>query len=501
VPLSVDDVVFVGDSGCALSVSDQALAPRDVAARATAISARGQRLERELGRAAASDHVVLLVGTSGSGKTWAARQLHERSGRRGAFIALNAAALPTDQAQLRSLLLGHVKGAFTGATADHEGAFVAADGGTLFLDEVDSLNAVVQGFLLTLLEQSGDLAPLGAPVGAPVGRARRGPLSVKVVAASKTPLAQTALRHDLAFRLVDGHIVELPTLAERAEDIPGLVQAFLDELNGTDGTATAFDDDAVAACASAALPGGVRQLRGLVRTLARDAGARVTADAVLDRLAAVERALGGPTPMVTSSSTSASTATATATVTATATKKARQLERTDLEAALAIEGGNMQRAAARLGVARNTLIVWTDVQVPLSEKRACSSYPRPTSTARPHVSTRSPTSTSAVDTCGRRCHCSSVCSWCVLPSAMRLAAPGRTRTARKPCCSLATSTGRCVTRVRRAASVEALAWNGLSTRLRSCWRASNLRATIQPLLKPFSMACVAGLMTSVIRLP
>jgi DNA-binding NtrC family response regulator len=167
---------------------------------------------------------VLLLGPSGAGTTWAARRIHDQSGRRGAFVALNAAALPTDPAALRSVLLGHKKGAFTGADRDVVGAFVAADHGTLFLDEVDSLSAVGQGFLLTLLEQSGDLLPLGAPpLRAGETPARR---DVRVVAASKLALAQAGLRSDLAYRLVDGSLVELLALAARRADIPGLVRGF-----------------------------------------------------------------------------------------------------------------------------------------------------------------------------------------------------------------------------------------------------------------------------------
>jgi len=340
------DVVFVGGSGSALVFVDDAVAPITVAAH----SAVGRALDDALARAARASGPVLLLGPSGAGKTWAARRIHDESGRRGAFVVLNAAALPTDPTALRSVLLGHKKGAFTGADRDVVGAFVAADHGTLFLDEVDSLSPAGQGFLLTLLEQSGDLLPLGAPpLRAGETLAKR---DVRVVAASKTALAQAGLRSDLAYRLVDGSLVELPALSARRADIPGLVAGFLDELAREDGRAAAIDDDALAACVDAPWPGQVRQLRGVVRLLAREAAdRRIRRVDVEGRLAALARALGEAPASPTSAPT-----TVTATATAPSPKKARQLTAEDVRAALDASGGNLQHTADRLGVARNTLV-------------------------------------------------------------------------------------------------------------------------------------------------
>lgn len=341
--LSAGDVVFFGDASAAL----EALAEQDANTNFSSTapqSAAGQRFSRELERAARARGPVLLIGPSGSGKTWAARRVHDASGRSGRFVTLNAAALPLDPVQLRSVLLGHKKGAFTGAIQDADGAWSAAHGGTLFLDEVDSLAPPGQAFLLTLLEQSGDLGALGD-----VSGGRTAPLDVRVITASKTSLQQAQLRPDLAFRLVDGSIVEIPSLHDRRADIPGIVAALLDELAREDGAAASFDEDALSTCVELAWPGHVRQLRSVVRVLAREALAEgrsvVTAVEVRTRADTLSRALGGALPAAPSAGREHGEK-----------KKARALTEDDVKAALDGEGGNIQRAAERLGVARNTLV-------------------------------------------------------------------------------------------------------------------------------------------------
>ncbi len=336
-------MVFLGDVHASVQAAERALVPAPVADGG---SARSARYAHDLARAARARAPVLLLGASGSGKTWAARRIHDDSGRTGAFVALNAAALPHDPAQLRSTLLGHKKGAFTGATHDLPGAFRSAVGGTLFLDEIDSLAAPGQAFLLTLLEQSGDLVPLGGGLGDELGR-----IDVRVVAATKTSLAETGLRHDLAFRLTDGVIVEIPSLAERRDDIPAVVRAVLEELRREDGAAAPFADDALEACAVAQWPGEIRQLRGLVRLLSREAleeGRPVVRAADMKaHLAAQARALGRPRTLAREEQT-------------LPRKKPRALTRDDVLGALAAAGGNLQHAAQALGVARNTLVAKMD---------------------------------------------------------------------------------------------------------------------------------------------
>ncbi len=374
--LSIGDVVFFGDAHAALQAIDapplRATVDDDDAADDRGVSTRGARYRRELARAARARGPVLLIGASGSGKTWAAQRVHDASGRAGRFVALNAAALPHDPTQLRSVLLGHTRGAFTGATHDVVGAWHAARDGTLFLDEVDSLGQAAQAFLLTLLEQSGDLAPLGA------AGTTQAPIDVRVVAAAKVSLAAAGLRRDLSFRLADGAIVEIPSLSERSEDVPGLVRALLDDLRREDGTAAPFADDAVAACVAAPWPGELRQLRGVVRLLSREAldegRAAVRGADVAARLAVLARALGEAATSTTAPSTSttlpapttpapATSAPATSTSTpakSTTSRNPRALTKDDVETALRAASGNIEHAAARLGIARGTLVTKMD---------------------------------------------------------------------------------------------------------------------------------------------
>ncbi len=353
-PLDRGTVIFLGGADAALvPIDEPTLGASAQAVDGSWASDAGRQLQQALERAARARGPVLLVGASGSGKTHAARAVHAASGRAGRFVALNAAALPEDPAQLRSALLGHKKGAFTGADRDVLGAWFAADQGTLFLDEVDSLPPAGQAFLLTLLEQTADLLPLGAPVGC-----GRGPGAVRVVAASKTSLKAAGLRDDLAYRLVDGTILELPSLAERREDIPAFVHALLEALAEEDGSAVPFTENAIALCQGARWPGEVRQLRGLVRHLAREAAldgyAVVDEGAVRDHLLAQERALGHTGFALPRQQAEAGEPDG------AASKNPRHMVKEDILAALDAEGGNIQRAADRLGVARGTFVAKMD---------------------------------------------------------------------------------------------------------------------------------------------
>jgi DNA-binding NtrC family response regulator len=159
---------------------------------------------------------VLVLGPTGVGKELVAAELHEKSGRSGAFVAVNCAALPPALAE--SELFGHVAGAFTGsATRGGEGLFAAARGGTLFLDEVGELPEPVQAKLLRALA-TGEIRAVGA------SENRR--VDVRIVAATHRELAAPAFRDDLRARL-QGWIIRVPPLAERREDILPLALAFL----------------------------------------------------------------------------------------------------------------------------------------------------------------------------------------------------------------------------------------------------------------------------------
>jgi DNA-binding NtrC family response regulator len=170
----------------------------------------------QLARLAQAELPVLITGASGSGKELAARALHSGSERRNEpFVAVNCAALPGQL--LESELFGHLRGAFTGAEQRRKGRFLEADGGTLFLDEVADLPLPLQAKLLRALER-GEITPLGADKPLQV--------SVRVIAATNQKDLKSAMREDLFYRLA-GAIIEMPTLAERRDDVPILVAHFL----------------------------------------------------------------------------------------------------------------------------------------------------------------------------------------------------------------------------------------------------------------------------------
>ena len=154
---------------------------------------------------------VVLLGETGSGKELAARALHEESGRRGSFVAVNCAAIPENLAE--SQLFGHKAGSFTGAQKDHVGFFRQADGGTLFLDEVGELPLALQPKLLRVLDE-GHVFAVGATTGVPV--------DVRLVAATNRHLAKDVehgtFRGDLFARLAE-ITISLPPLRARKEDV------------------------------------------------------------------------------------------------------------------------------------------------------------------------------------------------------------------------------------------------------------------------------------------
>jgi len=172
-----------------------------------------------LERIAASALSVLILGESGTGKEVAARELHEKSGRRGQFAAVNCAALPENL--IESELFGYKKGAFSGADRDKLGLVQAADHGTLLLDEIGDMPLAAQAKLLRVL-QAREVLPLGAT--------RPEPVDVRVVAATHRDLSRLQregkFRRDLYARINEFPVV-LPPLRDRKEDIFQLVRAFL----------------------------------------------------------------------------------------------------------------------------------------------------------------------------------------------------------------------------------------------------------------------------------
>jgi transcriptional regulator with PAS, ATPase and Fis domain len=163
---------------------------------------------------------VLLQGETGTGKELAARGLHEEGPRRkGPFVAVDCGALP--EGLLESELFGHVRGAFTGASAERKGAFARADGGTIFLDELAAISPAVQARLLRVVEERRFL---------PVGSDRERSVDVRIVGAAREDLeakvAEGSFRPDLYYRLSVVR-VEIPPLSQRREDIGPIVARLL----------------------------------------------------------------------------------------------------------------------------------------------------------------------------------------------------------------------------------------------------------------------------------
>lgn len=229
-------------------------------------------LRKQISIVAPTDGRVLIYGESGTGKELVARAIHSESLRAGApFIEVNSAAIPEEL--IESELFGHVKGAFTGATAAKKGKFELADGATLFLDEVGDMSPKVQAKVLRVLEEQRF---------EPVGSGSTISVDVRLIAATNKRLdveiEQGNFRADLFYRL---NVIpfELPPLRERLEDVPLLVDFF----NRHYSTAYAkklkqFLPDAIEALQSYSWPGNVRELRNTIeRVVIMHPGVKVIA--------------------------------------------------------------------------------------------------------------------------------------------------------------------------------------------------------------------------------
>ena len=213
-------------------------------------------------RVADSPVPVLLLGETGTGKGLIARAIHAESSRASEpFVAVNCAAIP--ETLLESELFGHVKGAFTGASADRVGLFAQAQHGTLFLDEIAELSAPLQAKLLHVLE-TGQVRAVGSD------RERR--VDARVIAATHRDLrrrvADNAFREDLLYRL-DVVSIEIPALRARRSDLPHLIEHFLPRAlsRNTRSSPLHFSRAAMDALTSYAWPGNVRELEHLIERL------------------------------------------------------------------------------------------------------------------------------------------------------------------------------------------------------------------------------------------
>jgi len=306
-----------------------------------------QEVFRAIGRLSQSSATVLITGESGTGKELVARALHRHSARAAKpFIALNTAAMPKDL--LESELFGHERGSFTGAQQQRRGRFEQAEGGTLFLDEIGDMPAELQTRLLRVLSDGTFYR---------VGGHQQIKVNVRVIAATHQNLEQRvrdgSFREDLYHRL-NVIRLRLPSLRERAEDVPLLARHFLATSARQLGVEPKrLADEALAHLARLPFPGNVRQLENLCHWLTvmaagqvidiadlpaefREAGAASASDWLSALEHEAERRLArGDTGILDA--------------------LGRQFERTLISKALARTGGRRIEAANLLGMGRNTI--------------------------------------------------------------------------------------------------------------------------------------------------
>jgi len=226
-------------------------------------------------KVADSDSTVLIQGESGTGKELVAQSIHELSSRRNRnFVPVNCGAIPDEL--LESELFGHMKGSFTGAIANRVGRFEMADRGTLFLDEIGDMKTSLQVKLLRVL-QNRELEPVGAT--------RPKKIDTRIIAATNQNLEKLVedkiFREDLFYRLSVIPIV-IPPLRERKEDIPLLIDNFIQKFNRENRRdVKGFDREAMEALCNFEWPGNIRELENLVERMVIVKGSGIIAYADL----------------------------------------------------------------------------------------------------------------------------------------------------------------------------------------------------------------------------
>jgi transcriptional regulator with PAS, ATPase and Fis domain len=291
-------------------------------------SAAMQRVFELAQVAARSNSTILVLGESGSGKEVLARTIHEESQRaEGPFVAMSCAALT--ETLLESELFGHEKGSFTGANARRKGKFESAAGGTLFLDEIGDISPKLQLDLLRVLEERkfqrvGGNDPID--------------VDVRIIAATnkdlKKAVADGSFREDLFYRL-NVIPVTLPPLRERKEDIPLLVEHFLDRLEAEMKKRVKVSPEAMASLLAHDWPGNVRELRNVLERGAVVTQGDVIKPADLGLAPAPARAPGSNAPGEPAS--------------------LDEVEKRHISDVLSHTAGNVSHAARLLGIDRVTL--------------------------------------------------------------------------------------------------------------------------------------------------
>jgi DNA-binding NtrC family response regulator len=237
-------------------------------------SAPMKHIREMIDKVAPTDARVLIIGSNGTGKELVARNLHQRSNRSAApYVEVNCAAIPSEL--IESELFGHEKGAFTSAIKQHKGKFEQADGGTLFLDEIGDMSLAAQAKVLRVLQEK-KLSRVGSDKDIMV--------DVRVLAATnknlKEEIAKNRFREDLYHRL-SVIVINVPTLDDRKDDIPLLVDHFIEQICSETGMQRReIDDEAMQLLVQKSWTGNIRELRNVVERLLILSGSRITADDV-----------------------------------------------------------------------------------------------------------------------------------------------------------------------------------------------------------------------------
>jgi len=295
-------------------------------------SARLQTVLSRVAKVALADSTVLISGETGTGKELVARAIHRRSRRSSrAFVSVNCGAIPRDL--IASELFGHEKGAFTGATQRRLGRFELAEGGTIFLDEIGELPAETQIALLRVLQEH-EFERLGSAVSIRT--------NVRVIAATNRDLeaavAEGTFRSDLFYRL-NVFPIEVPSLRERREDIPLLVEYFIDRYaRRARKTFQTVHKRSLELLQSYSWPGNIRELQNVIErsVIVCDTGTFAVDESWLSRRPVAPEQSSPPDVL----------------------KRRPAQEKAIIEAALRESGGRVygpSGAAAKLGIARSTL--------------------------------------------------------------------------------------------------------------------------------------------------
>lgn len=239
-------------------------------------SAALQQIRDMIAKVAPTDARVLITGANGTGKELVARSLHQQSDRSAMpYIEVNCAAIPSEL--IESELFGHEKGSFTSAIKQHKGKFEQADGGTLFLDEIGDMSLAAQAKVLRVLQEK-KLSRVGSDKDIQV--------DVRVIAATNKDLRreieENRFREDLYHRL-SVILIKVPSLDDRKEDIPELVNYFVGQICAESGkSVVAFSDEAIRLLQERHWPGNIRELRNVVERLLILGGNPVSAKDVKD---------------------------------------------------------------------------------------------------------------------------------------------------------------------------------------------------------------------------